>query len=145
MARRVLTEWVAACHDEPMKSIAIKVLVNGVALWVAALLLPGITFGPSGARLSSELVTILWVAVIFGLLNAVVKPVLKLLSLPVIILTLGLFSLVVNAAMLQLTSWFAGQFSLPFHVDRFFWDALLGSIIITFVSMFLNMIVPDRD
>jgi putative membrane protein len=143
MARRVLTEWVAACHDEPMKSIAIKVLVNGVALWVAALL-PGLTFGPGGARLSSELVTILWVAVIFGLLNAVVKPVLTFFSAPVIILTLGLFSLVVNALMLELTSWFAGQFSLDFHVDRFFWDAVLGSIIITFVSMFLNVIVPDR-
>ena len=127
-----------------MKSIAIKILVNGVALWVAALLVQGITFGPSGARLSSEVLTILWVAVIFGLLNALVKPVLTFFSLPVIILTLGLFSLVVNALMLELTSWFAGQFSLQFHVDQFFWDALLGSIIITFVSMFLNVIVPDR-
>jgi len=83
--------------------------------------------------------------VIFGLLNAVVKPVLKLLSLPVIILTLGLFSLVVNALMLELTSWFADQLSLDFHVDNFIWDALLGSIIITFVSMFLRTILPDRD
>ena len=128
-----------------MKSIAIKILVNGVALWVAALLLPGITFGPSNAKLSHQLVTILWVAVIFGLLNAVVKPVLKFLSLPVIILTLGLFSLIVNALMLELTSWFAGQFSLDFHVDNFIWDALLGSIIITFVSMFLRTILPGRD
>ena len=126
-----------------MKSIAIKILVNGVALWVAALLLPGISFGPSGAKLSSQLVTILWVAVIFGLLNAVVKPVLKFFSLPVIILTLGLFSLVVNAAMLQLTSWFAGQVNLAFHVDHFVWDALLGSIIITFVSMILRLVLPD--
>jgi putative membrane protein len=145
MARRLLTESVAACHDEPVKSIAIKILVNGVALWVAALLLPGITFGPHGAKLSSQLVTILWVAVIFGLLNALVKPVLKLLSLPVIILTLGLFSLVVNALMLELTSWFAGQLSLDFHVDHFVWDALLGSIVVTFVSMFLHMIVPDGE
>jgi len=128
-----------------MKSIAIKILVNGVALWAAAFLITGITLGPSGAKLSSELVTILWVAVIFGLLNAVVKPVLKLLSLPVIILTLGLFSLVVNAAMLQLTSWFAGQLSLDFNVAHFFWDAILGSIIITAVSMLLNMVTPGRD
>ena len=84
-------------------------------------------------------------AVIFGLLNAVVKPVLKFFSLPVIILTLGLFSLVVNALMLELTSWFAGQFSLDFHVDNFIWDALLGSIVVTFVSMFLHMIVPDGE
>ena len=127
-----------------MKSIVVNILVHGVALWVAALILPGITLG-AGATLSHQLVTILWVAVIFGLLNAVVKPVLKLLSLPVIILTLGVFSLVVNALMLELTSWFAGQFSLDFHVDNFIWDALLGSIIITFVSMFLRTILPGRD
>jgi len=127
----------------PMKSIAIKILVNGVALWVASLLLTGITLGPTSASLSSQLMTILWVAVIFGLINAVIKPVLSLLSLPIIILTLGLFTLVINALMLQLTSWFAEQFSLAFHVDQFIWDALLGSIIITFVSMFLHVVLPD--
>ncbi len=126
-----------------MKSIAIKVLVNGVALWVASFLLDGITLGPSGATLSGQLVTILWVAVIFGLVNAVIKPVLSFFSLPVIILTLGLFTLVINALMLQLTSWFAEQFSLAFHVDEFFWDALLGSIVITVVSMLLHMVLPD--
>jgi len=126
-----------------MKSIAIKVLVNGVALWVAALLLTGIRLDEGGGSLSGQLVTVLWVAVIFGLVNAVVKPVFKLLALPVIILTLGLFSLVVNAAMLELTSWFAVQFSLPFRVDHFFWDAILGSIIITVVMMILDRVVPD--
>jgi putative membrane protein len=126
-----------------MKSIVIKILVNGVALWVASLLLPGISFGGAGTTLSSQLVTILWVAVIFGLLNAVIKPVLTFFSLPVIILTLGLFTLVVNAAMLELTSWFASQFSLSFHVENFLWDALLGAIIITLVSMLLRLILPD--
>ncbi len=124
-------------------SIAIKILVNGVALWVASLLLTGITFGQGSATLTSQLLTILWVAVIFGLINAVVKPVLSFLSLPVIVLTLGLFMLVINALMLQLTSWFAEQFSLAFHVDEFFWDALLGSIVITVVSMLLHMVLPD--
>lgn len=126
-----------------MKSIVIKILVNGVALWVASLLLPGISFGEAGTTLSSRLVTILWVAVIFGLVNAVIKPVLRFFSLPVIILTLGLFTLVVNAAMLELTSWLASQFSLAFHVQDFFWDALLGAIVITVVSMFLRLILPD--
>jgi putative membrane protein len=126
-----------------MTSIAIKVLINGVALWAAALLLKGIHLGEGGATMSRQLVTILWVAVIFALVNAVIKPVLTFFSMPVIILTLGLFSLVVNAAMLQLTSWFAGQFNLAFHVDHFVWDALLGSIIITFVSMILRLILPD--
>jgi putative membrane protein len=128
-----------------MKSIVIKVLVNGVALWVAALVLPGIYFGPNSAPLSKQLVTILVVAVIFGLVNAFIKPVLKFFALPFIILTLGLFSLVVNALMLQLTSWFADQLHLAFHVQQFFWDALLGSIIITFVSMILHLLLPDGD
>jgi len=72
--------------------------------------------------------------------------VLKFFSLPFIILTLGLFSLIVNAAMLELTSWFAVQFSLDFRVNQFFWDAVLGSIIITLVSMIVSRVLPDvRD
>jgi putative membrane protein len=128
-----------------MKSIVIKILVNGVALWVAAYLLAGIHLEDRGGNLGGQLLTLLWVAVIFGLVNAVIKPVLKLLSLPIIILTLGLFTVVVNAAMLQLTSWFAGQFTLAFHVDHFLWDAVIGSIIITVVSMLLNLVIPNND
>jgi len=128
-----------------MKSIAIKVLVNGAALWVAAFILSGIRFGPDSDPLSKQLVTILVVAAIFGLINAFIKPVLRFFSMPFIILTLGLFSLVVNALMLQLTSWFADQLGLAFHVDEFFWDAVLGSIVITFVSMILNLILPDGE
>jgi len=126
-----------------MKSIAIKILVNGVAISVAAFLLKGISLGPAGATTSGRLVTVLWVAVIFGLVNAVIKPVLKFFSLPFIILTLGLFSLIVNAAMLELTSWFAVQFSLDFRVDQFWWDAVLGSIIVTIVSMIASKFLPD--
>ena len=128
-----------------MKSFVIRVLVNGVALWVAAYLVQGIHLADNHASTSSQLVTILWVAVIFGLLNALIKPILTILSLPVIILTLGLFTLIVNAAMLELTSWFAGKFSLDFHVDQFFWDAVLGAIVITIVSMILNAVLPDGD
>jgi len=125
-----------------MKSIAIKILVNGVAISVAAFLLKGISLGPGNGITSGRLVTVLWVAVIFGLVNAVIKPVLKFFSLPFIILTLGLFSLIVNAAMLELTSWFAVQFSLDFRVDQFWWDAVLGSIIVTIVSMIASKFLP---
>ena len=126
-----------------MKSFAIKVLVNGVALWVAAQLVQGINFTVDKASTSSQLLTILWVALIFGVLNALIKPVITILSLPVIILTLGLFTLIVNAAMLELTSWVAPHFHLAFHVDQFFWDAVIGSIIISVVSMILNAVLPD--
>jgi len=128
-----------------MKSFVVKVLVNGVALWVAAYLLSGIQLGTERVFTGSQLVTVLWVALIFGLVNALIKPVMTILSLPVIILTLGLFALIVNAAVLQLTSWLAGQFDLAFHVDEFFWDAVFGSIVITVVSMILNAVLPDRD
>ncbi|MDQ1539251.1 MAG: putative rane protein [Actinomycetota bacterium] len=128
-----------------MRSFVIKVLVNGCALWVAAQLLQGIHLGSSSASTSSQVVTVLWVALIFGLVNAVIKPVLSFLSLPAIILSLGLFSLVVNGAMLQLTSWFADQFNLAFHVDHFVWDAIIGSVIITIVSMLLSLVLPDGD
>ena len=126
-----------------MKSIAIKILVNAVAISVAAFLLKGISLGAGHGITSGRLVTVLWVAVIFGLVNVVIKPVLKFFSLPFIILTLGLFSLIVNAAMLELTSWFAVQVGLDFRVDQFFWDAVLGSIIITLVSMILSRILRD--
>jgi putative membrane protein len=128
-----------------MKSFVVKVLVNGVALWVASHLVQGIHFAGRNTSTGSQLVTILWVALIFGVLNALIKPVMTVLSLPIIILTLGLFALIVNAAMLELTSWFAGRFNLAFHVDQFFWDAVLGSIIISIVSMILNAVLPDGD
>jgi len=143
MAHGLVGGPAPACHDEYMKSFAIKVLVNGVALWVAAHLVQGIQLAGSHASTSSQFVTLLWVAVIFAVLNALIKPIMTVLSLPVIILTLGLFALIVNAVMLELTSWFAGQFNLAFHVDQFFWDAVIGSIIITIVSMVMRMVLPD--
>jgi len=129
----------------PMKSIAIKIIVNGVALWVAAIALQGLHLGEGVDPLSRQLLTILVVAVIFGLINAVIRPVVKFFAFPFILLTLGLFTLVINAAMLQLTSWLAGGLNLAFHVDHFFWDAVLGSIIITIVSLVLNIVLPNRD
>ncbi len=126
-----------------MRSIATKVVVNGIALWVAALVVSGIQLGQEARALSARLLTILVVAVVFGLVNAFVKPVLRFFATPFIIVTLGLFTLVINALLLQLTSWFARALHLDFHVDHFFWDAVLGAIVITFVSMLLNLLLPD--
>ena len=121
----------------------IKVGVNAVALWVAAWLVPGITFGEG--KFGSKFATIVLVAVVFGIINAVVKPIAKLLSFPFIILTLGLFTFIVNAFMLQLTEWIADPLGLSFHIDHFFWDAVLGALIITIVSMVMNWVIPDHD
>jgi putative membrane protein len=126
-----------------MQSFLIKTAVNGVALWVAALAVGGIRLGEDDPELSTRLLTIALVALIFGVINAVIKPVVALLSLPFIVLTLGLFTLIVNAFMLQITAWIAEPLGLDFAVDSFFWDAVVGAIVITLVSMVLNVLVPD--
>jgi putative membrane protein len=131
------------CDDGPMQSFLIKTAVNGVALWVAALAVGGIRLGEDDPELSTRLLTIALVALIFGVINAVIKPVVALLSLPFIVLTLGLFTLIVNAFMLQITAWIAEPLGLDFAVDSFFWDAVVGAIVITLVSMVLNVLVPD--
>jgi putative membrane protein len=121
-------------------SFLVRVVVNALALAAATWLLADITVG---GRQSKQVVTLLLVAVIFGLVNAVVRPIVKLLSLPFIVLTLGLLIFVINAFMLMLTSWLSGQLGLGFHVDGFF-TALVGALIITIVTWVLELVLPDR-
>jgi putative membrane protein len=128
-----------------VKNFLIRVAVNGVALWVAALVVNGIHLGEDGGSLGSNVLSIVLVALLFGVINAFIKPVVKLLSLPFIILTLGLFTFVVNAFMLQITEWVADPLGLSFTIDEFFWDAVLAAVVITFVSWVLNVILPDDD
>lgn len=123
-------------------TFVLAVLANALALWVASALLPGIEFGGEGGDLA---LTVALVALVFGLINAFVKPLLKLISLPLIVLTLGLFLVVVNALMLSLTSWFAGVLGLDFTVQSFWWDAVLGALIISAVGVVTGMILPDKD
>lgn len=120
----------------------LAILANALALWVAAAILPGIEFGGEGGQLA---LTVALVALVFGVLNALVKPLLKLVSLPLIVLTLGLFLVVVNAVMLSLTSWLAGALGLDFTVENFWWDAVLGALIISAVGVVTGMILPDKD
>lgn len=128
-----------ACHHEGMKLI-LTILANALALWVASALVDGISFGGQGTQLA---LTIVLVAVLFGVLNAIVKPILKVLSLPLVVVTLGLFLFVVNAIMLSLTSWLSGLLGLDFHVDNFFWDAILGALIISAVGVVTDLVLPD--
>jgi putative membrane protein len=128
-----------------VKNFLIRVGVNGVALWVAALVLPGINLAEGDVGWGRKLWTIFFVAVIFGVVNAIIKPIAQLLSLPFIVLTLGLFIFIVNAFMLQLTEWLSGWLDLSFSIDQFFWDAIFGAIIITLVSWVLNVVLPEDD
>lgn len=123
-------------------NFGIQTVINAVALWVAAWAVPGIGFGRDGGA-GRIILTILLVSLIFTAVNAIVKPLVKLISLPLIILTLGLFLFIINALMLQFTSWLAGRFNLAFNVDEFWWDAVLGSLIITFMSMLLGFLKRD--
>ncbi|CAL9488709.1 hypothetical protein C1708_16650 [Streptomyces sp. DH-12] len=125
-----------------MKNFLVKTVANAGALAVAVWLLDKITL--TGDDTGKEIGTLLLVALIFGVVNVLVKPVVNLLSLPLLILTLGLFTLVVNALMLLLTSWLAGQLDLSFHVEGF-WTAVLGGLIISVVSWALNVVLPDGD
>ena len=118
----------------------LRILANAAALAVAAFLLSGITL--TSDSLAGKTLTLLVVALIFGIVNAIVKPILAFFSIPLLLLTLGLFLLVINACMLLLTSWLAGKFGLGWEVDGF-WVALIGAIIVSVVSFLVNAVLPD--
>ncbi|BCL29286.1 phage holin family protein [Streptomyces aurantiacus] len=125
-----------------MKNFVVKTIANAGALAVAVWLLDKITL--TGDSTGKEVGTLLLVALVFGLVNFLVKPIVKILTFPLFILTLGLITLVVNALMLLLTSWLADKLDLSFHVDGF-WTAVLGGLIISIVSWALNVVLPDED
>lgn len=125
-----------------MKNFVVKTIVNAGALAVAVWLLDKITL--TGTSTAKKAGTLIVVALIFGLVNSLVKPILKVLTLPLFILTLGLITLIVNALMLLLTSWVCGKLQLSFHVEGF-WTAVLGGLIISVVSWALHMFLPDED
>jgi putative membrane protein len=120
----------------------IWVVVNALALAAAVALLDGIEL--TGDTDADKALTLIGVALIFGVVNAVVGPIVKLLSLPFIILTLGLLLFVINAFLLLLTEWISRAFGLGFSVDGF-WTAVLGAIIITVVTWALEFVLPDGD
>lgn len=119
----------------------IRVAINAVALAITAYLLPGINFGAENT--GSNVVSLVVVALIFGIVNAIIKPILAFLTCPLYILTLGLFTFVMNALMLLLTSSIARAIGLDFYVDGFF-SALIGAIIIGIISFVLSLIIPDK-
>jgi putative membrane protein len=118
-------------------SFLVRLLVNAAALWVATRIVSGVTYTGGWAPF-------LGVALIFGFVNAFIRPVAKLLTFPLIIVTLGIFSLVVNGLMLWLTSALSGALDLGFHVSGF-WAAFLGALVVSIVSTLLSMLVTDQD
>jgi putative membrane protein len=122
-----------------LTKLLVSWFINAVALAAAAWLVAGIRVADGQDWLAVALM-----ALIFGLVNALIRPLVKLLTCLINIITLGLFTLVINALMLWLSSWIAGQLGVGFSVDGF-WPALLGSLIITVVSFLLSIIFRDEE
>jgi putative membrane protein len=113
----------------------IRLIINAAALWVAIRFVPGISFAGDGVML-------LLVALVFGVVNAVIRPLAILFTLPALVLTLGLFTLVINGLMLWLTSALSGALGLGFHVAGF-WPAFLGALVVSLVSALLSLVVSE--
>jgi putative membrane protein len=124
-----------------MRGFAGRVLTSGIAIWLAAIIVPGVRLEDDD--FAGQLVTVLVVAIIFGLVNAVLGPMLKVLTFPLFLLTLGLFALVVNALLLWFTGWLAAQVNLAFAVDGF-WAAFLGAIVVTLATMAVGAVTRRR-
>jgi putative membrane protein len=115
----------------------LRLLINAAALWLAVKIVPGITY-------SGEWLPFFGVALVFGLVNAFIRPLVKLLTLPIIFLTLGLFALVVNGMMLMLTAWLSNKLAMNFQVSGC-WTATLGALVVSIVSALLSMFLVDAE
>lgn len=126
-----------------MRAFLIRTVLSAVALWVASLIVPGIDF-VGGSNTAEKIGIVLVVAAIFGLVNAVVKPIVQVLAIPLYILTLGLIHIVINALMLELTSWITHNTThWGLQVDDFFWSAILGAIVVSIVGWLIALVMKE--
>lgn len=120
----------------------LRVIINAVAIWLATLVLSGLEV-VGGGDTTTTVIVFLVVALVFGIVNAVVKPIVKLLALPLYVLTLGLFTVIVNAAMLWVTSWLSQRTEYGLRIDNF-GTAVLGALIISVVSFVLSVALKNK-
>jgi putative membrane protein len=126
-----------------VRPVLTKVVINAVAIWIATLVIPQVTV--EGSTVGETVLSLVIVGALFGLINTFIKPVVKLFTLPLYILSLGLISFVVNALMLKIVEWLSGKIGITFDAGPFFWATIGAAVVITFVSMILHVIVPDGD
>jgi putative membrane protein len=125
-------------RGEKMTKFLLRLLINAIALYLAVLIVPGID-------LRSGMPSLLWLALIFGLINALVRPLLKFLTCALIILTLGLFTLVINTFLFWLTSVIGQSFGIALVIsDPVWWNAFLGGLVVSIVSVIMTMILKDE-
>jgi putative membrane protein len=123
-----------------MKRFLLRLVINAVALYAAIYIVPGIQ-QPEGANW----VSLLWLALIFGIVNAIIRPITTLFSLPLIVLTLGVFILVLNTLLFAFTGWLGSQFGVGFTLaEPWFITAFLGSLVTGVISWLLSIILKDE-
>ena len=121
-----------------MAKFILRLLINAIALYLAVLIIPGIDLG-------TNMVSLLWLALIFGIINALFRPLLKFLTCPLILLTLGLFTLVINTFLFWLTSVIGQSFGIALLIsDPVWWNAFLGGLIVSIVSVVMTLIFKDE-
>ena len=121
-----------------MTKFVLRWVINAIALYLAVLILPGID-------LQSGIVSVLWLALIFGFVNALFRPLLKFLTCPLIMLTLGLFTVVINTFLFWLTSVIGQSFGLALTIsDPVWWNAFLGGLVVSLVSVVMTLILKDE-
>lgn len=125
-----------------LRGLLVRLAGTALAFWLATLLIPGITLDTDST--TEKVTTVVLVAVIFGVVNAVLQPIVKTVGCGLYLLTLGLIALVVNGLLFLLTSWIAGELDLPFHVDGFWPSAVLGALFVGVVTWLLGLVL-DRD
>jgi len=129
-------------HDKiPRMSYLVRLAVSAVALWIATLIISGVQLTTDSTP--KKIGTLVVVAVIFGLINMFLRPIIKTLGCGLYVLTLGLIAIVVNGLLFWLVSWIAGGLNLPFHVENFWPSAVFGALVVGVVSWLLNLVVPD--
>jgi putative membrane protein len=122
-----------------MLSLLLRLAASALALWITTLIIPGIEV--NAETTGGTIGTLLLVAIIFGVVNAVIKPIVKIVGCGLYVLTLGLIALVVNGALFLLTSWIADKLDIPFHVDSFWPAAILGALVVALVSWGLSLVL----
>src|SRR5215470_4836001 len=125
-----------------MKTFLVRLVINALAIWLAAAVVHGVDLTTQGT--ANKFFTLLLVALIFGFVNALIKPIVKLFSIPLYILTLGLITFLINALMLWLTGLISHALGLAFSVHGF-WSAIVGALIISVVSWVLSALLPDSN
>ncbi|MGO3326401.1 phage holin family protein [Gordonia sp. (in: high G+C Gram-positive bacteria)] len=129
-----------------MRAFLIRSALSGLALWIATLIVPGVEFD-FGDLTSwwNKLGVVLLVAVVFGLVNGIIKPIIQILAIPLYIVTLGLIHIIINALMLKLTAWLTDNvFHVGLEVDDIFWSAIFGAIVISIVGWLAALMMKDR-